>query len=141
MDRRNQLRIHHTATHLLHAALKLCIDKSISQAGSLVDTDRLRFDFSSPRSLNEEDLRQLEDVINRWIREAHETQTTVMAYDEAVQKGAVAMFNEKYEANVCTCVFECVVVTSLGSSCRYSWSLHGTLWWNACGKYERDRTF
>jgi len=100
VDRRNQLRIHHTATHLLHAALKLCIDKSISQAGSLVDTDRLRFDFSSPRSLNEEDLRQLEDVINRWIREAHETQTTVMAYDEAVQKGAVAMFNEKYEANV-----------------------------------------
>ncbi|GJD06522.1 Alanine--tRNA ligase [Galdieria sulphuraria] len=99
-ERRNRLRVHHTATHLLHAALKLCIDKSISQAGSLVDVERLRFDFSCPRSLTEEDLFKLEDIINRWVMEGHDTQTLTMPYDEALQKGAIAMFNEKYESNV-----------------------------------------
>ncbi|GJQ15568.1 hypothetical protein GpartN1_g7359.t1 [Galdieria partita] len=100
INRRNLLRVHHTATHLLHAALKLCIDKSISQAGSLVDTERLRFDFSCPRSLTEEDLYKLEDIINLWVVEGHDTIIRSMSYDKAVQRGAIAMFNEKYESNV-----------------------------------------
>lgn len=68
-----------------------------------MDTDRLRFDFSCPRNLSEADLRQLEDVINGWITQGHDTKTVTMPYEHAVQKGAIAMFNEKYEANVSTC--------------------------------------
>ena len=93
---RRRAAAHHTATHLLQAALKQIIDPSVSQAGSLVAFDRLRFDFNCPRQITREELQQVEETINTWIAEAHETQSDVMAFDEAKEKGAIAMFGEKY---------------------------------------------
>ena len=90
----------HTATHLLQAALKKIVSDSISQAGSLVAFDRLRFDFNCPRSLTQQELQQIEEQINTWIAEAHDTQTSIMALEAAKAKGAIAMFGEKYGAEV-----------------------------------------
>ena len=97
---RRRAQANHTATHLLQAALKDTIDASISQAGSLVAFDRLRFDFNCPRGLTPEELDQIELQINHWIAEAHATETSIMPLTEAKAKGAVAMFNEKYGAEV-----------------------------------------
>jgi alanyl-tRNA synthetase len=93
---RRRAQANHTATHLLQAALKKIVDDSISQAGSLVDFDRLRFDFNCPRAITSEELQQIEDTINTWIAEAHDTQIAVMSIAEAKTKGAIAMFGEKY---------------------------------------------
>ncbi|PSO82871.1 MAG: alanine--tRNA ligase [Cyanobacteria bacterium QS_5_48_63] len=95
-DCRRRAQAHHTATHLLQAALKQLVDSSISQAGSLVAFDRLRFDFNCPRALTSEELQQVEDTINTWIAEAYDTQEAVMPFDKAKAKGAIAMFGEKY---------------------------------------------
>ncbi len=92
--------VHHSATHLLQAALKQIVDDSISQAGSMVSFDRLRFDFNCPRAITPEELQQIEEQINTWIGEAHSAQVAVMALDAAKAKGAVAMFGEKYGAEV-----------------------------------------
>jgi len=97
---RRMAQANHTATHLLQAALKKIVDSNISQAGSLVAFDRLRFDFNCPRAVSVEELQQIEEQINTWIAEAHDTQTTVMPIAEAKAKGAIAMFGEKYGAEV-----------------------------------------
>lgn len=97
---RRRVQAHHTATHLLQAALRKIVDESISQAGSLVTFDRLRFDFNCPRPVTSQELQQIEDLINTWIAEAHETHISIMAIEEAKAKGAVAMFGEKYGAEV-----------------------------------------
>ncbi len=97
---RRRAQANHTATHLLQAALKLIVDESISQAGSLVDFDRLRFDFHSSRAVTPEELQQIEAQVNTWIAEAHGAQVSVMPLAEAKAKGAVAMFGEKYGAEV-----------------------------------------
>jgi alanyl-tRNA synthetase len=97
---RRRAQANHTATHLLQAALKKLVDDSISQAGSLVAFDRLRFDFNCPRALTPDELRQIEEQINTWIAEAHDTQVAVMPITEAKDKGAIAMFGEKYGAEV-----------------------------------------
>jgi alanyl-tRNA synthetase len=97
---RRRAQANHTATHLLQAALKKIVDDSISQAGSLVAFDRLRFDFNCPRALTAEEIQQIEEQINTWIAEAHDAQVSVMPIAEAKAKGAVAMFGEKYGAQV-----------------------------------------
>ncbi|WP_107666685.1 alanine--tRNA ligase [Cyanothece sp. BG0011] len=97
---RRQVQANHTATHLLQAALKKVVDNSISQAGSLVAFDRLRFDFNCPRAVTSEELQEIEDLINSWIAEAHETEIAVMPMETAKEKGAIAMFGEKYGADV-----------------------------------------
>lgn len=97
---RRRAQANHTATHLLQAALKKLIDPGISQAGSLVSFDRLRFDFNCPRALTAEDVQQIEDQVNTWIAEGHGADVAVMPIDEAKAKGAVAMFGEKYGAEV-----------------------------------------
>ncbi|ACB51072.1 alanyl-tRNA synthetase [Crocosphaera subtropica ATCC 51142] len=97
---RRQVQANHTATHLLQAALKKVVDKSISQAGSLVAFDRLRFDFNCPRAVTSEELQEIEDLINTWIAEAHETEIAVMPIETAKEKGAIAMFGEKYGSEV-----------------------------------------
>jgi alanyl-tRNA synthetase len=97
---RRRVQANHTATHLLQAALKKIVDGSISQAGSLVDFDRLRFDFNSPRALTPEELQQVEEQVNTWISEAHEADVNVMPLEDAKAKGATAMFGEKYAADV-----------------------------------------
>lgn len=86
----------HTATHLLQAALKKIVDDSISQAGSLVAFDRLRFDFNCPRPITPEELQQVEEQVNTWIAEAHTAEIELMPLAEAKAKGAIAMFGEKY---------------------------------------------
>ncbi|NJK30860.1 MAG: alanine--tRNA ligase [Acaryochloris sp. SU_5_25] len=97
---RRQVQAHHTATHLLQAALKNIVDESIGQAGSLVAFDRLRFDFNYAKPITAEQIEAIETQINTWIAEAHATETTVMPIAEAKAKGAVAMFGEKYGAQV-----------------------------------------
>ncbi|ELS01746.1 alanyl-tRNA synthetase [Xenococcus sp. PCC 7305] len=97
---RRRVQANHTATHLLQAALKKIVDDSISQAGSLVDFDRLRFDFNSPRGLKPEEVQQVEELVNTWISEAHTADVNIMAIAEAKAKGATAMFGEKYGAEV-----------------------------------------
>ncbi|MDJ0661172.1 MAG: alanine--tRNA ligase [Crocosphaera sp.] len=97
---RRQVQANHTATHLLQAALKKVVDDSISQAGSLVAFDRLRFDFNCSRAVTPEELQEIEDLINTWIAEAHDTEIAVMPLETAKEKGAIAMFGEKYSADV-----------------------------------------
>ncbi|WP_448532862.1 alanine--tRNA ligase [Parathermosynechococcus lividus] len=97
---RRRVQAHHTATHLLQAALKKLIDENIAQAGSLVAFDRLRFDFNCPRALSHDELQQVEDQVNTWISESHPTSATIMAINEAKAKGAIAMFGEKYGEQV-----------------------------------------
>ena len=97
---RRRVQAHHTATHLLQAALKNLIDDKIGQAGSLVSFDRLRFDFNYTQPLTAKEVQSVEEQINTWIAEAHATQTSVMPIADAKAKGAVAMFGEKYGAEV-----------------------------------------
>ncbi|WP_295614705.1 alanine--tRNA ligase, partial [Chamaesiphon sp. GL140_3_metabinner_50] len=93
---RRRAQANHTATHLLQAALKLLVDSEISQAGSLVSFDRLRFDFNCPRALTPVEVQQVEELVNTWITEAHSAEIEVMPIAQARAKGAVAMFGEKY---------------------------------------------
>ena len=93
---RRRAQANHTATHLLQAALKQIVDPSISQAGSLVDFDRLRFDFNSPRALTAQEIQQIEEQVNTWIAEAHTADVAVLPLEEAKRRGAIAMFGEKY---------------------------------------------
>ena len=97
---RRRVQANHTATHLLQAALKSLVDPDISQAGSLVAFDRLRFDFNCPRALTAAEIQQVEAQVNTWIAEGHAAEIAVMPLEEAKAKGAIAMFGEKYSANV-----------------------------------------
>jgi alanyl-tRNA synthetase len=98
---RRRIQAHHTATHLLQAALKEVVqDGSISQAGSLVDADRLRFDFNCPRAVLQDELSRVESLINSWIEAAQSTVIKTMPINVAKEKGAVAMFSEKYGDDV-----------------------------------------
>ncbi|WP_373526650.1 alanine--tRNA ligase [Nostoc sp.] len=97
---RRRAQANHTATHLLQAALKKIVDDGISQAGSLVSFDRLRFDFNCPRALTAEEVQQIEEQVNTWIAEAHTAKVEVLPLAEAKARGAVAMFGEKYGEEV-----------------------------------------
>jgi alanyl-tRNA synthetase len=97
---RRRIMANHTATHLLQAALKKIVDEGVSQAGSLVAFDRLRFDFNCPRALTPEEVPQVEEQVNAWIAEGHAATVEVMPIDEAKRRGAIAMFGEKYGAEV-----------------------------------------
>lgn len=94
--RRLATRLHHTATHLLHAALKEILGEHVQQKGSLVDAERARFDFSHREALTVLELRAIEAWVNERIRANAEVVTKVMPLDEAKQAGAVALFGEKY---------------------------------------------
>ncbi len=93
---RRRIQANHTATHLLQSALRKIVDDSISQAGSLVSSERLRFDFNSPRAVTAEELQKIEDLVNSWIAEAHAAVVAEMPIAQAREKGATAMFGEKY---------------------------------------------
>ena len=93
---RRRAQANHTATHLLQAALKQVVDPGIGQAGSLVDFDRLRFDFHCPRAVTAAELERIEGLVNGWIADAQALEVQEMAIDQAKAAGAVAMFGEKY---------------------------------------------
>jgi alanyl-tRNA synthetase len=99
-ERRNATRRNHTATHLLHAALRRTLGTHVKQAGSLVAPDRLRFDFTHYAPLDEQDLLDIEDLVNEHILKNEEVGTTVMDLDTAVSTGAMALFGEKYADQV-----------------------------------------
>jgi alanyl-tRNA synthetase len=86
----------HDATHLVHAALRDLVGTHVKQAGSLVDADRLRFDFSHYAALSDETLRQIEDEVNDVVRQDLPIQTSVLPLDEALRRGALAFFGDKY---------------------------------------------
>lgn len=90
----------HSATHLLHAALRQVLGQHVTQKGSLVSANRLRFDFSHHHAMQPDEIRAVENIVNAQIRQNHEVATRLMAYDEAVKQGAMALFNEKYEDEV-----------------------------------------
>jgi alanyl-tRNA synthetase len=94
--RRRDIRAHHSATHLLHEALRRALGPHVTQKGSLNAPDRLRFDISQPRPVTPEELRAVEREVNACIRENAEVTTRLMTPDEAVKLGAMALFGEKY---------------------------------------------
>ena len=98
--RRDATRRNHSATHLLHAALRQVLGRHVQQKGSLVAPDRLRFDFSHIVAVTPEELRQIEQLVNAQVRANAVAETTVRSYDDAVAAGAMALFGEKYEADV-----------------------------------------
>jgi alanyl-tRNA synthetase len=95
-EKRRATRANHSATHLLHAALKRVLGPHVSQKGSLVAPDRLRFDFSHPKALTPDELQRIEEMVNAVIRQNSETLTRIMPTDQAVAAGAEALFGEKY---------------------------------------------
>jgi len=95
-DRRSALRAHHSATHLLHAALRNELGDHITQKGSLVAGERLRFDISHPKAMTPEELSVVEDQVNIHVRDNSEVSTRLMTPDEAIEAGATALFGEKY---------------------------------------------
>jgi len=95
-EKRRATRANHSATHLLHAALKRVLGSHVSQKGSLVSPDRLRFDFSHPKPVTPEELERIEQLVNAVIRQNSDTATRIMPTDEAVAAGAEALFGEKY---------------------------------------------
>jgi alanyl-tRNA synthetase len=95
-ERRRATRANHSATHLLHAALKRVLGSHVSQKGSLVAPERLRFDFSHPKPVTPEELTRIEAQVNEVIRQNSDTSTRLMPTDQAIAAGAEALFGEKY---------------------------------------------
>src|SRR6478736_6507 len=95
-ERRRATRANHSATHLLHAALKRVLGNHVSQKGSLVNAERLRFDFSHPKPVSPEELEKIEAQVNAVVRQNSDTTTRLMATDQAIAAGAEALFGEKY---------------------------------------------
>ncbi len=95
-ERRRATRANHSATHLLHAALKRVLGTHVSQKGSLVNAERLRFDFSHPKPVSAEELEKIEAQVNQVIRQNSDTTTRLVPTDQAVAAGAEALFGEKY---------------------------------------------
>jgi len=115
-QRRQDTMRNHSATHLLHKALREILGPQVEQRGSLVEPERLRFDFSSPRPLTASDIEQVDALVNRWIRADFPVHTNVMPLQDALETGAMALFGEKYE--------DLVRVVSMGSSTELCGGTH-----------------
>ena len=99
-DKRAATAIHHSSTHLLHAALREVLGDHVQQKGSLVDESKLRFDFSHSKPLTKHEISSIEEIVNRELLNNVEVQTKVMNLDDAINSGAQALFGEKYEDEV-----------------------------------------
>ena len=95
-DRRTRLRSNHSATHLLHEAMREVLGTHVAQKGSLVAPDRLRFDFSHPKPISDQDLEQIEALANEIVVQNAPVTTRLMSVDDAIAEGAMALFGEKY---------------------------------------------
>ena len=95
-QRRTRVRANHSATHLVHEALREVLGDHVAQKGSLVSDERLRFDFSHPKPMSEDELMRVEEIANNIILQNGEVSTRVMAVDDAIEAGAMALFGEKY---------------------------------------------
>ncbi len=115
-QRREDTIRNHSATHLLHKALRDIIGPQVEQRGSLVEPERLRFDFTCPRPLTTSELAQVDEQVNRWIRANEPVHTSIMPLQEALTTGAMALFGEKYE--------DVVRVVSMGSSTELCGGTH-----------------
>ncbi|MGA9582118.1 MAG: alanine--tRNA ligase [Allosphingosinicella sp.] len=129
-ERRGRVRANHSATHLLHAALRHRLGGHVTQKGSLVAPDRFRFDFSHPKALTGEDIAAVEEEVNRHIRENDAVTTRLMSPDEAIEAGAMALFGEKYGDEVR------VLSMGRGSDASYSVELCGGTHVNALGDIQ-----
>ncbi len=95
-ERRDATRLNHSVTHILHAVLRRVLGDHVQQAGSMVAPDRLRFDFSQPGAVSEDDLARIENEVNQHIRENAPVSSDEMSYDDAIKAGALAFFGDKY---------------------------------------------
>ena len=100
VDRRNNLKAYHSATHLLHESLRRTLGKHVMQKGSLVAPDRLRFDFSHMKPITEEELKNIDKLVNEYIQNKTNVTTRIMTPKAAIEKGALAFFGEKYGEEV-----------------------------------------
>ena len=95
-DRRSAIRANHSATHLLHEALRETLGDHVAQKGSFVTPERLRFDFSHQKPVSEEEMNQIEEMVNEIVLQNGPVETRIMAVDDAIEAGAMALFGEKY---------------------------------------------
>ena len=100
VERREEIRVHHTSAHLLQAALIKVLGDEVKQAGSYVDEQRMRFDFTFSRAMTPDEIKKTENLMNKWIGEGYSVKTQVMSIEEAKLTGATALFGEKYGDNV-----------------------------------------
>lgn len=100
IDKRQATAVNHSATHLLHAALREVLGEHVVQKGSLVDAERLRFDFANPQAMTADEIKAVEAIVNSQIRQNSAVQTELMSMDEAQNSGAMALFGEKYGDSV-----------------------------------------
>ncbi len=129
--RRKKIRANHSATHLLHEALRQVLGSHVTQKGSLVSPERLRFDFSHPKAISAEELKKIEDLANEIVLQNNKVTTRLMAVDDAISEGAMALFGEKYGDEV--------RVVSMGEllekrDLKRSWSIE------LCGGTHVERT-
>ncbi len=99
-EKRSAIAIHHSSTHLVHAALRAVLGDHVQQKGSLVDENKLRFDFSHTKPLTKEEITMIEDIVNKEALKNLEVKTELMKLDDALKSGAMALFGEKYDDDV-----------------------------------------
>ena len=99
-EKRSAIAIHHSSTHLVHAALRAVLGDHVQQKGSLVDENKLRFDFSHAKPLTKEEITKIEDIVNKEALKNLEVKTELMKLDDALKSGAMALFGEKYDDDV-----------------------------------------
>src|SRR5205807_3064261 len=126
--RRTNIRANHSATHLLHEALRQVLGDHVAQKGSLVAPDRLRFDFSHPKPMTAAEIERVEDIANEVVLQNSSVTTRLMAVDEAIASGARALFGEKYGDEVR------VVAMGRGGGNTMGWSVE------LCGGTHVKRT-